>query len=100
MQNLAVRTTISESVLNGEGICLWQHPCKEELMCQHSLVQRMEKLLFFLARNTNLKPDTTVYNDLIDCHTNSAVLVEKVLSNGQTRCYFVFKWDECLFKNE
>ena len=42
-----------------------------------ALVQRMEK--WSLAGNTDLKPDTTVYNVLINCHKNSAVRAEKVL---------------------
>jgi len=42
-----------------------------------ALVQTMEKIS--QAGNSDLKPDTTVYNVLINCHKNSAARAEKVL---------------------
>ncbi|KAL7542284.1 hypothetical protein ACHAXR_013211 [Thalassiosira sp. AJA248-18] len=42
-----------------------------------ALVQKMEKL--YKAGDADLKPDTTVYNVLINCHKNSASRAEKVL---------------------
>lgn len=42
-----------------------------------ALVNKMEKL--YQAGETDMKPDTTVYNILINCHKSSATRAEKIL---------------------